>query len=133
MLKEINFHKPNPKINMKIIQKLVIFISILFIFNISNLSQASYYENNFQEIIIPSIEFTDATLPDICNYLTKKSNELYPNINIVVTYDESMRDRVNSTVTCSFKEIPILAAVEIFAELLDARFSLQKNKIIFHQ
>lgn len=118
---------------MKIIQKLVIFISILFIFNISNLSQASYYENNFQEIIIPSIEFTDATLPDICNYLTKKSNELYPNINIVVTYDESMRDRVNSTVTCSFKEIPILAAVEIFAELLDARFSLQKNKIIFHQ
>ena len=108
-------------------------VSVLFCIN-SSYSSSSQNNNSLEAIIIPAIEFTDATLPDICNFLTIKSRECDPqHIGVKVTYDASMNDMTDFPITCSLKEIPILASVETFARGCDARFSVDGNKITFHK
>jgi hypothetical protein len=118
---------------MKIKIRIAAIASILFCINLLY-SSSSQNNISLEAIIIPSIEFTDATLPDICNFLTTKSREYDPqHIGVKVTYNASMNDKTDFPITCSFKEIPILASVETFAEVLDARFSVDGNKITFHK
>jgi hypothetical protein len=108
-------------------------VSVLFCIN-SSYSSSIQNNNSLEYIIIPSIEFTDATLPDICDFLTMKSREFDPqHIGFKVTYDASMNDKTDFPITCSFKEISILTSVETFAQVMDARFSVDGNKITFHK
>jgi hypothetical protein len=91
-------------------------------------------EKSLDAIIIPKIEFSDATLPDICDYLTMRSRQLDPqHIGVEFTYEASMNDMTDFPITCSFKDIPVLSLAETLAQLLDARFSVDGNKITFYK
>lgn len=93
--------------------------------------QAGVQEKKLAEVVIPKIEFKDATLREALDFLRKKVNEMPGNtqpVNFVLKLTEEQA--AASKITLNLSGIPFTEALRYIGELVGVTFEYDKYAIL---
>jgi len=94
-----------------------------------NLDKMGVVAKKAAAIIIPQVEFREATLEESVEWLTKKSRELSPNGQPVNILLDPSPDAVAAKITLSLKNVSLLEAARYVAALANIPLEIQPNAL----
>jgi hypothetical protein len=87
-------------------------------------------EAEFKGIIIPQIQFREATLSSVLDFMKKKVSELTGGKKSVNFVPQLTPEQMNAPITLTLTDIPFTEALRYVAETVDAKVEYQKYAVV---
>jgi S1-C subfamily serine protease len=108
-------------------------VALLATSSSSDANESSEYaiRTKLRMIVFERIRFTDASLPEICEFFTSQSRTLDPeNVGVIVQYDPSIPSNNRNLVTLSAADIPMRDALEMVSRILNATTEITNRGVL---
>lgn len=96
-----------------------------------NLGKKNTIEDQMAKIVLPQINFSDAPIGDVLEYLTARAEEISggqfaPNF----IYKGTPEQRQNTLITLSIRNVPMTVAIKYISQLGRTKFSYEEHAVV---
>jgi hypothetical protein len=85
-----------------------------------------------EKLIMPEVEFHEATVPEIVTFLNKATKDLDP-LKIGVPLELSpaaLAEAKNTRITLTLKNVPVIEVIKYVTNLGNLRYAIEKDKVL---